>query len=200
VQVRDAADKPFTVVVSRDGLHRYALPYIKSEEEDPWPPEVFVPVVPFEVLDLTDLRHADPTPVGAVPPGPVSAVLDVQRAMAYYDALCLKVTEDQPDLAVRGMAELTWPILILMPEDEHPGWIVREQPQRMEDYLHPVPAGQDLRDAVQLSVNMRNLLHWGSTDVPGGGYDPYLTQSLPHVLRINALGAEAAVTGEHGGD
>lgn len=82
-QVRDAANQPFTVVVSRDGLLRYALPHVEPEEDDPWPPEVFVPVVRFEVLDLADLEFAEPTLTESVPVGPTSAVLDLDSAMAY---------------------------------------------------------------------------------------------------------------------
>lgn len=189
VQVEQNANKPYTLVISRDGLHQYALPYIEHQEEDPWPPEVFVPVTPFEVLDLAELQTACQNGQEEVA---VPEVLSLAHAMAYYDTLQTEVTEEDPYRAVAGLASVTWPVHILLSDEEDEGWIIREQAQGMEQYLWNFSARENLREAVQLTVIMRNLLHWGGTDVPGGGYDEHLQHSLTRVSETNAkeLGAE----------
>ena len=193
-QVREAANQPYAVVVSRDGLHRYALPYIESEEEDPWPPEVFLPVTSFEVMDMADLQMACLEEGPALTPEELS----LKGALAYYDRLQSEVSEENPHAGIAELATVTWPVRILPPDGESGGWIIREQAQAMEQWLWPIASIGSLREAVQLSVIMRNLLHWGSTDVPGGGYDLHLQHGLLRVHEVNSLqanGSEDVCTG-----
>jgi len=184
VQVRDAADRPYAMVISRDGLYRYALPPIEDKEGDPWPPEEFEHVVAFEVRDLTELDTACLPDTDEDHPSPSPAVLIMNAALALFDRLQAEA-HGNPTPAVNALAQVTWPVRVLMPmEGDEEYWVIREQAQGMEQFLWHGRV-QDVREAVQLSVIMRNLLHWGSTDVAGGGYDGHLKHSLDRVLEVN---------------
>ena len=134
---------------------------------------------------LADLQMACLEEVPALTPEELS----LEGALAYYNRLQSDVSEKHPYAGIAELATVTWPVQILPPDGESGGWFIREQAQAMEQWLWPIASIGSLREAVQLSVIMRNLLHWGSTDVPRGGYDLHLQHGLSRVHEVNSFEA-----------
>lgn len=217
VQLGEAAHEPFVMLISRDGTQRHSLPHIPSSEEDPWPSEVFLPVGPHDLHDLAQLRDI-PVPGEAQQhdlqctseePGDAAlqnGILNIEHAMQHYEALRQAKPASHPghtavadtlERALWAMAQVTWPFQVMLSEaDRTPRRtafrVYLVHGQGMEEEVWHLLGDHRERDAVRLSVVMRNLYYAGNVDALSTGHlAGYLRYALPAVLEINTTGEQA---------
>lgn len=194
-QLQRHANKPFAVVVSRDGTQRYAMPHIEGTPEDPWPPDMFERLNPFPVEDIAHLAFACPAPEEH-PHDPLPEVLNFRAAQAHYETLRARYSLEERNRALWEMAQVTWPIRVIFTEREGRDTylIMRVLGHGMEDELWSVGGEENDREAVKLSIIMRNLLFLGNDDAHPEGYDWFLRYAVPQVREINRLANEEGRT------
>lgn len=101
VQLETAANRPFVMLISRDGRHRHAMPHLEpTEGDDPWPDESFLPLQEFDLRLVEELQFVPVPDLGQQPGLPEvmtfealqqaaekTEVLGVEAAMAYYEVV-----------------------------------------------------------------------------------------------------------------
>lgn len=216
-----AANRPFVMLISQDGQHRQSLPYIESTEEDPWPSETFIPVGSHDLLDLAQLQtipvpqrtsadsfaplpQAEEQQSGQTPVDP-GVMLDGGLGMAHYETLRRAARQKHPgpqgrnqalDEALWEMAQMTWPIRVIRGPDQSPGF----RPRYDLFFVHGMGMEEDLwhflgdhreRDAIRMSILLRNLYYAGNRDALESGHlHDYLRYAMPAVRQINGRPAE----------
>ncbi|MBB5365757.1 winged helix-turn-helix domain-containing protein [Deinococcus humi] len=130
-----------------------------------------------------------PVQRGDTPVAPTDQVLCSDAAMKHFTALRRQLPLHQ---ALWEMAQVTWPIRVVrMPPDK-----ARPKPLYLLLFVYGHGNEEDLweflgdhreRDAVRLSVLLRNLYYSGNRDaLSSGTLDGYLKYAMPLVDRINA--------------
>ena len=221
VQLNTAANKPFVLLISRDGCHRHALPHFKpTEEDDPWPDDSFLPLQEFDLMLTEELRFVPVPDLDQQAARPESVnleslqqaaekteVLGVEAAMSYYQvvrraeeqALSSRWTtwENQgpPGETLWRMAQLTWPFQVMRFKpgegQTRPRYVVFfVRGQGMEEELWTLKGDRRERDAVRLSILLRNIYSAGNRDaLSAGQLDWFLNFALPMVKQVNTAWA-----------
>jgi hypothetical protein len=220
MQLENAANRPFVMLISRDGHHRYGLPHIvPTEQDDPWPDQSFLPLQEFNLMLIEELQYVpvpdrtepgvDATEAGDLPPGEQTVVLTTEAAMAYYEvirraeglaqfgATNAPAYPGPPGDTLWRMSQLTWPFQVMRSEPESP----RARPQYtvyfvrgqgMEEDLWTLPGDRRERDAIRLSILLRNMYSAGNRDaLTQGKMDWFLEIVLPTVKQVNAAWKDA---------
>ncbi|MDV6374110.1 hypothetical protein [Deinococcus arenicola] len=199
MQLETAASEPFVVLISRDGSQRLSLPHIKSsEKEGTWPTDVFVPIGWHEIRHLDDLRSlwTGVTDFPDVDPG----LLLLEPALRRYEMIRQASRFAYPDRAERGlalqqslweMAQITWPFQVMQtplpaPSSRPAFTVYMIHGQALEESLWHFVGDHRERDAIRLSIVLRNLYYSGNRDALSSGEISYfLNYALPAVQQVN---------------
>ena len=143
-------------------------------------------------VELAELeqRGAAATPTETVD------ILIFDAAMQHYDAIRLEEEQAHPTSAGEAgppgqtlwrMAQLTWPFQVMRFGSRYTVFFVRGQ--GMEDELWTLKGARAERDAIMLSVILRNLFAEGNRDaLRQGRIHSFLGFALPEVRVVNAAG------------
>ncbi|MFC4456564.1 hypothetical protein [Deinococcus sonorensis] len=207
VQLQTAANRPFVMLISRDGQERHALPDLPSSEDDPWPNALFQPLPDTDLQLIEELQYI-PVPDTAITyeqrDSEKPDVLFIEPAMRAYEVYrkaerkaarqhpSAPVTAGAPRQALWRMAQLTWPFQVMRfePDEEQPRphyVVFLVHGMGMEEDLWTLPGEHRERDAVRLSIVLRNMYAAGQRDVlEQNRLTEYLGYALSAVRQVNA--------------
>lgn len=197
LQLEHAAHEPFTLLVSRDGTYKCALPHVAPDRQEAWMAGIVEPLDLFNVRTLADLQTVGfPELYWNTDPH----VLLMQPAMQHFERLRAQALADNQvrvlalDRAFWDMGQTTWPFRVIPSVGSEP-WkpsgfdVYMAHGMGDEEFIWHVPGQDRDRDAIGLSIQFRNLYYQGNREaLRTGQMAEYVSYALEAVQELNEAG------------